>query len=176
MKTSRIVLTIGTALVAVAIGFGNATQGLTSQVRAGVSWGSLENAKADWLRDDKIPILMQMGLRRHPESPGVPNILDVVKSKLDKTAIKLLLGPSEMGRTIVGDTELEWGPRDGFCIPNWCWHHHINEAKGDEAVLFAVPDIPMLRALGLYREEPEISLGAVEPAPVPADLARQDQE
>lgn len=78
------------------------------------------------------------------------------------------------GRTIVGDTELEWGPRDGFCIPNWSWHHHINSSKGDEAVLFAVHDIPTLQALGLYREEPENSLGAVAPAPVPADLARQD--
>lgn len=68
------------------------------QGRVGVSWGSLKNAKADWLRDKKITILMQMGLRRHPELPNVPNILEVVKPELDRTAIKLLLGPSEMGR------------------------------------------------------------------------------
>lgn len=58
------------------------------------------------------------------------------------------------GRTVVGDTEIAWGPRDSFCVPNWAWHHHIVRPGAEEAVLFSVHDIPVLAALGLYREEP----------------------
>ena len=62
------------------------------------------------------------------------------------------------GRTIVGDTVLEWGPRDCFAIPNWAWHEHANLSDTSDAVLFSVNDIPLLRFLGLYREEPEVSI------------------
>ena len=77
------------------------------------------------------------------------------------------------GRTIVDETELTWGPRDGFCVPNWAWHHHKNLSASEEAVLFSVHDIPAIRALGLYREEPEESLGATPLAAVPGDLTKK---
>ncbi len=77
------------------------------------------------------------------------------------------------GRTLIDGIEIDWGPRDGFCIPNWAWHHHVNGSASEEAVLFSVHDIPMLRALGLYREEPEDSLGTGVLAPVPGDIAKQ---
>lgn len=80
------------------------------------------------------------------------------------------------GRTIVDGKELDWGPRDGFCIPNWTWHNHVNLSASEEAVLFTVHDIPLLRALGLYREEPEDSLGAGALPPVPGDLANRTAE
>lgn len=57
------------------------------------------------------------------------------------------------GRTMVGDVELRWGPRDCFVIPNWSWHSHENLALDNEAILFSVNDAPVLEALGLYREE-----------------------
>ncbi|MFT5539713.1 MAG: tripartite-type tricarboxylate transporter receptor subunit TctC [Alphaproteobacteria bacterium] len=71
------------------------------QGRAGVSYGSLKNSKPGWLRDKKVHIFMQMGLSRHPELPKIPNILDVLKTDLDRKAVRLLLGPSEMGRPYV---------------------------------------------------------------------------
>ena len=36
------------------------------------------------------------------------------------------------GKTIVGDTTIEWGPRDVFVVPGWHPHHH--EADGDAFV------------------------------------------
>jgi 1-hydroxy-2-naphthoate dioxygenase len=69
------------------------------------------------------------------------------------------------GKTVVGDTELSWKPRDVFCLPNWSRHHHANSSSSEEAILFSVNDIPVFRALGLYREEPENSL-AREAAPL----------
>jgi tripartite-type tricarboxylate transporter receptor subunit TctC len=71
------------------------------QGRAGVSYGSIKNSKPAWLRDKKIHIFLQMGLTKHPELPKVPNILDVLKTDLDRKAVQLLLGPSEMGRPFV---------------------------------------------------------------------------
>ncbi len=80
------------------------------------------------------------------------------------------------GRTVIDGTEIDWGPRDGFCIPNWAWHHHMNTSASEEAVLFSVHDIPLLRALGLYREEPEDSLGTGAPPPVPGNIADRTRE
>jgi 1-hydroxy-2-naphthoate dioxygenase len=72
------------------------------------------------------------------------------------------------GTTVVGDTELNWGQHDSFCVPNWSWHHHVNRSKSGEAILFAVHDIPILQSLSLYFEEPENSL-QMKPFPaVPA--------
>lgn len=72
------------------------------------------------------------------------------------------------GTTMVGEKALEWGKHDSFVIPNWAWHEHINRLKSEEAILFSVTDIPVLKAFGLYREEPENSLHAVAAPPVPA--------
>jgi 1-hydroxy-2-naphthoate dioxygenase len=62
------------------------------------------------------------------------------------------------GRTIVDDVELTWGPNDCFVVPNWAWHEHRNVSSDQDAVLFSVNDIPLLAFLGLYREEPDISI------------------
>jgi 1-hydroxy-2-naphthoate dioxygenase len=72
------------------------------------------------------------------------------------------------GATMVGEQALEWKQHDSFVIPNWAWHEHINRSKSSEAILFSVNDIPVLNAFGLYREEPENSLGAVEAPQLPA--------
>jgi 1-hydroxy-2-naphthoate dioxygenase len=62
------------------------------------------------------------------------------------------------GSTEIEGTTIEWNAKDLFVVPNWSWHRHENRSLDDDAVLFSVNDIPLLRFLGLYREEPEISL------------------
>lgn len=57
------------------------------------------------------------------------------------------------GETIVGDSVLRWGPNDLFVVPSWMPHSHINGSKTEDAVLYAVTDVPALKKLGLYREE-----------------------
>jgi gentisate 1,2-dioxygenase len=54
------------------------------------------------------------------------------------------------GRTKVGDTVLEWGPRDTFVVPSW--RRHVHEAD-DDAVLFSFSDRPVQEKLGLWRED-----------------------
>jgi gentisate 1,2-dioxygenase len=54
------------------------------------------------------------------------------------------------GRTVVGDRELAWGPRDVFVVPSWHRHHH---AADGEAVLFSFSDRVAQEKLGLWRED-----------------------
>jgi gentisate 1,2-dioxygenase len=71
------------------------------------------------------------------------------------------------GTTMVGEQALEWKQHDSFVVPNWAWHEHVNRSNSDDAILFSVNDIPVMKAFDLYREEPENSLGAVAAPPVP---------
>jgi len=54
------------------------------------------------------------------------------------------------GRTLVGDTVIEWKPRDIFVVPGWHRHRHL---AASEAVLFSFSDRPVQEKLGLWREE-----------------------
>lgn len=56
------------------------------------------------------------------------------------------------GRTRVGGEAIEWARGDTFVVPLWQWHSHENTGK-DSAFLFSMNDTPVMRALGLYREE-----------------------
>jgi gentisate 1,2-dioxygenase len=53
------------------------------------------------------------------------------------------------GRSRVGDTVLEWGPRDVFVVPSW--KPVVHEADGD-AVLFSFSDRAVQEKLGIWRE------------------------
>jgi gentisate 1,2-dioxygenase len=53
------------------------------------------------------------------------------------------------GRTIIGEREFAWGPRDVFVVPSWSLVRH----EADEnCVLFSISDRPAQQALGLWRE------------------------
>ena len=68
------------------------------------------------------------------------------------------------GESLVQNEQIEWNRHDAFAIPNWSWHRHHNRSKTEAAILFSVNDVPVFRALGLYREEPE---GTVQSVPAP---------
>jgi gentisate 1,2-dioxygenase len=57
------------------------------------------------------------------------------------------------GYSIVGGQRFDWAERDIFCVPSWCWHEHGNASAREDACLFAFNDLPVMQALGLYREE-----------------------
>jgi len=64
------------------------------------------------------------------------------------------------GFTEVEGKRIEWGRNDVFAVPGWQWHRHANRG-GEDAFLYSVTDEPVMRKLGLYREEGRASDGAV---------------
>lgn len=57
------------------------------------------------------------------------------------------------GHSIIGGKRLDWKERDIFVVPSWMWHEHVNGSQRDDACLFAFHDLPVMKALGLYRAE-----------------------
>jgi gentisate 1,2-dioxygenase len=58
------------------------------------------------------------------------------------------------GSSFVGDERFDWETGDSFVVPLWYPHRHLNRTTSEEAILFSMSDAPVLRSLGLYREEP----------------------
>ena len=65
------------------------------------------------------------------------------------------------GYTLAGDKRIDWEKNDVFAIPPWVWHEHVNLQPDKDATLLTVTDQPMVRALGLYREEGRTKDGKV---------------
>jgi gentisate 1,2-dioxygenase len=57
------------------------------------------------------------------------------------------------GHSIINGKRYDWSERDIFCVPSWAWHEHVNGSASDDACLFCLNDLPVMRALGLYREQ-----------------------
>lgn len=57
------------------------------------------------------------------------------------------------GYSIINGQRLDWQERDIFCLPSWMFHEHVNTSSSDDACLFCFNDLPVMHALGLYREE-----------------------
>src|SRR5262245_41733057 len=57
------------------------------------------------------------------------------------------------GSSFVGDERFDWEVGDSFVVPLWHPHRHSNRAASEEAILFSMSDAPVLKSLGLYREE-----------------------
>ena len=57
------------------------------------------------------------------------------------------------GHSIINGRRFDWQERDIFCVPSWTWHEHVNGSANEDACLFCLNDLPVMRALGLYREE-----------------------
>lgn len=106
------------------------------------------------------PVLQTIGCWVQLLRPG----LETQLHRHSSSAVYFVMQGS--GKTIVDDVELAWGKNDCFVVPNWAWHKHLNQSMHEPAILFSVNDIPLLQALGLYREEPEISLQKKNPFPV----------
>jgi gentisate 1,2-dioxygenase len=57
------------------------------------------------------------------------------------------------GFSVIGGQRFDWTERDIFCVPSWAFHEHANASSSDDACLFSFNDLPVMHALGLYREE-----------------------
>ena len=51
---------------------------------AGKDWTTLTSTRPQWIKDRKINILVQMGMKPHPDLKGVPMAIDLAKSPQDR--------------------------------------------------------------------------------------------
>jgi tripartite-type tricarboxylate transporter receptor subunit TctC len=66
--------------------------------RVSLTYSDLSTTKPDWLRDKKINILFQSGLKRDPRLPNVPLAIDYAKGPLERRILELLFSKLEMSR------------------------------------------------------------------------------
>jgi tripartite-type tricarboxylate transporter receptor subunit TctC len=85
-------------------GYGG-TKGITLAVERGELQGlcgyfisSIRSSKPDWLRDNKVVMLVQEANERHPDFPNVPTVFEYAKDAESKQALKLVFGWQVMGR------------------------------------------------------------------------------
>lgn len=57
------------------------------------------------------------------------------------------------GYSIIDGRRFDWREHDMFCVPSWAWHEHANASDREDACLFCLNDLPVMRALGFYRED-----------------------
>jgi tripartite-type tricarboxylate transporter receptor subunit TctC len=74
--------------------------------RCGWAWSSVKTTRPQWLEDGTIQVLLQFGLRKHPELPDVPLIMDLAKSEEDRRVLRLVLVNAVFGRPFVAPPDL----------------------------------------------------------------------
>jgi tripartite-type tricarboxylate transporter receptor subunit TctC len=72
-----------------------------------LSLSALKTAKPDWLAEKKVNLLLQVGLTKSPELPGVPLLLDLVKNDDDRRMLTLLSAPTAMARPFAAPPGLD---------------------------------------------------------------------
>jgi tripartite-type tricarboxylate transporter receptor subunit TctC len=68
--------------------------------RGSNSWLSWKATRPDWLRDKKINILVQIGLKKAPDLLDVPLLTDLAANEQDRAALKLLSASAAVGRPV----------------------------------------------------------------------------
>jgi hypothetical protein len=64
------------------------------------SWTAWKATRPDWLRDKKINILLQIGLKKEPDLPDVPLMMDLASNEEDQAILRLLSVSGTIGRPI----------------------------------------------------------------------------
>jgi tripartite-type tricarboxylate transporter receptor subunit TctC len=88
-------------------GYQGTKQGLLAMERGevagnvGITWASVKATNGTWLREGKIRVFVQFGLKPHPELPKVSWIYDYARNADDRAAMDLAFGNQEFGRPFV---------------------------------------------------------------------------
>jgi len=66
--------------------------------RAGQSWAGWNSPHPDWIRDKKIVVLTQLGLKKDPDLPKVPLMTDLARDKRSREIMNLFAAQVSTGR------------------------------------------------------------------------------
>jgi hypothetical protein len=77
-----------------------------TQGRANIAWFGIKTRNTEWLRDGKISLLYQTGVRRNPEIPtDVPLVLDLAKTPADRQILQLKFSAYDVGYAFMAPPE-----------------------------------------------------------------------
>ena len=65
--------------------------------RCGWSWTSIKITRAEWVADKRVNLVLQMALKKNPEIPQVPLIMDLASNDRERQILKLVLSRQQMG-------------------------------------------------------------------------------
>jgi tripartite-type tricarboxylate transporter receptor subunit TctC len=68
--------------------------------RGSNSWASWKATRPHWLAGNKINILVQIGLKKAPDLPGVPLLMELGANDDDRALLRLLSASTQIGRPI----------------------------------------------------------------------------
>jgi tripartite-type tricarboxylate transporter receptor subunit TctC len=68
--------------------------------RGSNSWASWKATRPQWLAEKKINILVQIGLKKAPDLPDVPLLMDLGSNAEDRELLRLLSASTQIGRPI----------------------------------------------------------------------------
>ena len=68
------------------------------QGEAGKDWTTLTSTRPQWIKDRKINILVQMGMRPHADLKGVPMAIDLAKTAEDREIMEVVFAKFGMSR------------------------------------------------------------------------------
>jgi tripartite-type tricarboxylate transporter receptor subunit TctC len=62
------------------------------------NWSTIKALSSHWLEEKKVRIIAQLALKKHPDLPAVPLVLDLARNEADRQALLLALARLEYGR------------------------------------------------------------------------------
>jgi tripartite-type tricarboxylate transporter receptor subunit TctC len=65
---------------------------------ASTNWTTLLSLNGSWVKEKKVNVIAQWAMKKHPDLPNVPMVLDLAKSEADRAALELLIARLEYGR------------------------------------------------------------------------------
>jgi gentisate 1,2-dioxygenase len=93
------------------------------------------------------PVMLTMGASMQRLAPGEATLAH------RHTGSYLYQVAKGRGYSVINGRRFDWQERDIFCVPSWAWHEHANLSEDEDACLFCLNDLPVIRATGLYREQ-----------------------
>jgi tripartite-type tricarboxylate transporter receptor subunit TctC len=61
------------------------------------SWVALKVAHPDWVRDKSVTILVQFAIKRHPEMPDVPTVVELATNDEQRAILSTVVNAAEIG-------------------------------------------------------------------------------
>lgn len=73
--------------------------------RGSNAWASWKATRPQWLAENKLVHLVQIGLKKAPDLPDVPLLMELAQNADDRAALKLLSAPTTIGRPLLTTPE-----------------------------------------------------------------------